>query len=153
MTEPKKRGRPRKVVKTEESINPDCEQATKGYVKALIRSTRDHTHEQMVDLGVCGSTAAIGWGATLGMWLLTLLSRGQYQLGNVFWFALTVATVCSIMFLELNEIGCSNTQRVTQSVPLQLKRGDTFCCTEWSAAKQEAFGRWWYSHHGTDECE
>jgi hypothetical protein len=49
MTEAKKRGRPKKEEKEEKVENPDCEPATKGFVKCLMRKyDNGHTHEQSV---------------------------------------------------------------------------------------------------------
>jgi hypothetical protein len=47
MAATKKRGRPKKVVEPVEQPNPDCEQATKGFVKCLMRKyDKNHTHKQ-----------------------------------------------------------------------------------------------------------
>lgn len=62
MTTPKRKvGRPRKVV---EEVNSDCEPASKGYVKCLLRKTRDHTHRgfPLYTIMFSGAIFAIGVG-------------------------------------------------------------------------------------------
>lgn len=44
------RGRPWKVVEPDATKNPDCEPATKGFVKCVVRKAAEHKHKFGFDL-------------------------------------------------------------------------------------------------------
>ena len=116
MTEPKRKaGRPRKVV---EEVNPDCEPATKGYVKCLLRKTRDHSHEQRVtESGCCTLVSAICWVYISLSWLWMCVSRGAYQWGTVHTVVFTIAVVCAILTLDRLGDNVVHTCCITQKEP------------------------------------
>lgn len=57
--------------KVPEVKNPDCEPATKGYVKCLIRRTAQHTHEMRGDCLFTLAFAILTWITTFTMYLCT----------------------------------------------------------------------------------
>ena len=44
--------------------NPDCEPATRGYVKCLLRKIHHHNHAQDICFGLTGIFAIVMWGVT-----------------------------------------------------------------------------------------
>ena len=61
MTDKKRDKNGKFAAKQKPPENPDCEPATKGYVKCLIRKTKDHNHPQDSKYFFTGVTAIIGW--------------------------------------------------------------------------------------------
>ena len=85
----------RKLEEEAKKRNPDREPATKGYVKCLIRNTREHTHRYN-DYPLLSSLGlGIGW--MVAIIILVAQSRsGLNSLGAVIAFALA----CTITFLD-----------------------------------------------------
>ena len=87
------------VIKESKKVkNPDCEPATKGYVKDLIRNTREHTHKSTISGFAMVVGLTLGWGATFitGIECLKNLSEhGMLWLGmfSLFSIAITIAFI------------------------------------------------------------
>ncbi len=128
MTAPTKRrvGRPRK-----QPENPDCEPATKGYVKCLMRKSLAHSHAQNVTFGVIASALVIGG-------LLTLcLALGEGQTWKALspqWFApmLMFTMSCLVVMIDLmrsdaERVCCNSTSGINEiqkyEPPCEPKRG------------------------------
>jgi len=101
--------------------NPDCEPATKGYVKSLIRKTRDHTHRGEWDgllttMALCG-----GWLITfiLGAFIMSGSSSVQ-ELGNKWFipfFLFSIAISC--MFVEFMNLYY---KEIEEATPKELQK-------------------------------
>ncbi len=93
-------GHPRKNAKKQE--NPDCDVATKGFVKCLMRKMTDiqHTHgttngEPAENIGI--ATMALTMASVIG-WLVT--SKAEYSnlvtmFATMFWISLVIFTACA----------------------------------------------------------
>jgi len=101
--------------------NPDCEPATKGYVKSLIRKTIDHTHIFVAEpfftvFGTVGGLLAtivfaMGFGTTQ-----YFIAWGWYPpVGPSIAFTLT----CFVVFLDSFE---SAVGRITDPIPTELQK-------------------------------
>jgi uncharacterized protein YacL len=81
-----KRGRPKKAAE-----NPDCEVATRGYVKCVARKTREHTHDNpnfVLSYGVIGLASAL---------LLSWFGAGEKLLSqiNIPTVLATITIICT----------------------------------------------------------
>ena len=110
-----------------EEYNPDHEPATKGFVKCLLRKTRDHTHEQNSTIGWCASGALIGGGYIIGSWFLSVLTRGQYVLGIEHAIIGTAAFVWFMVAADLHQLGEFETQYISQREPKVLNAYNPPC--------------------------
>jgi hypothetical protein len=99
--------------------NPDCDPATKGYVKDLMRKTRDHTH--MFDnfpffsiLGtVCGTAVTMGFLAGIGT-TPGFVAWGWYPpVGPSLAFTLA----CFVFFLDHSD---ASIERIREQIPNEL---------------------------------
>jgi len=111
MTTPTKRsvGRPRKNAKKQE--NPDCEVASKGYVKCLMRKALGHHHFQNVPFGVTAFAVIMG-----GLFTMCLsIGEGYWVTLSPQWFApmLMFTLACLVVMIDLMrgdaEHVCNNT--------------------------------------------
>lgn len=106
------RGRPRKdgqpVKSSSKPKNPDCEPASKAFVKCIARKMHSHTHEQSVD----GSLLLL---TTIGLWVIFLVDSYSHTTDTQFLseqaglvvFGMTI--VCSVLMIELYIIGTRRT--------------------------------------------
>lgn len=94
-------GRPRKNAKKQE--NPDCELATKGYVKCLMRKMTDLKHSH----AVCNpdQTENIGWvmAATAAVtpfcWMFSVRAGApnmETMFATIFWISALICLACSL---------------------------------------------------------
>lgn len=101
--------------------NPDCEPATKGYVKSLIRKTREHTHNGWWDGNLTTLMMAIGWFGCLVFGAMHFsISEECRNLGNQCFlpFALFAMAITCIYveFMNLKYEG------IKESTPKELYR-------------------------------
>jgi hypothetical protein len=101
--------------------NPDCEPATKGYVKSLIRKTREHTHHSRCDGSITVITLCGGWLITfiLGVFIMSGSSSAQ-ELGNKWFipfFLFSIAMTCTFCEFSALEV-----EEIKESTPTELYR-------------------------------
>jgi hypothetical protein len=103
------------------SKNPDCKPATRGYVKELMRKTREHTHEFTGEPFFTGFGALIGFVATIGFALgmgttPNFVAWGWYPpVGPSIAFTLA----CFMFFLDNVEISVKG---ISEPTPKELYR-------------------------------
>ena len=91
--------------------NPDCEPATKGYVKGLIRNTRGHEHEISCD----GSSTVI---CMIFGWVITIILGICHSEFFVPFLLFSVVITCIVY--ELMKLECKN--NVYGHVPYALQK-------------------------------
>lgn len=116
------RGRPRKdgqPAQASKPKNPDCEPATKGYVKCMIRTTRDHTHGQDIKSG------SVIFGVIFGtaIFLIAIFS-GDKELYATFTIPSALFTLgLSLVWWDLARTSDDyTTERISESEPECLKK-------------------------------
>ena len=77
--------------KKKEEKNPDCEPATKGYVKCLLRKTWNHTHEPYGDCRLLEASTIFGWVITVCAFRHFLL----YHVSGLFGSSSSVSSICT----------------------------------------------------------
>jgi hypothetical protein len=83
--------------------NPDCDPATKGYVKCLLRKTRDHTHQQMGGGNWIDLCAICGW-FTLAMVVVFINASRTSPFPEEWWAAITMFSIaCTAMAVDKYE--------------------------------------------------
>lgn len=94
--------------------NPDCDPATKGYVKCLLRKTWYHNHEQHVDGAPSGIAVMFGVMGTLLAFLCTFYSPAIpafESIGKAWLIPLFLFTIAmGVIFCELDAIASSYTE-------------------------------------------
>ena len=87
--------------------NPDCDPATKGYVKSLIGKTREHTHRFdnfsfFSSLGtLCGAAATLAFAMGMGTTPVFVAFAWYPPVGPSLAFTLA----CLVFFLDTSDIG------------------------------------------------
>jgi hypothetical protein len=102
--------------------NPDEEVATKGYVKCLIRKTRDHTHRNNVTIGYTGWLTACGF---LIIALSTIMScgTGRPTLSGEVWVTLLASTlICTAVTLDRINTNTETVQGVDGVEPYYIRK-------------------------------
>ena len=95
------RGRPRKdgqPVQSRKPENPDCEPATKGYVKCIARKTLKHQHKKDSCYGITLLGALVGW-----FWLLgnAMVIPTRQLTETHFYILLAATTVLTLLSIDL----------------------------------------------------
>jgi hypothetical protein len=112
--------------------NPDCEPATKGFVKCLMRETRQHTHHGYWD-GLFTSMSMIGgWfvsillGASCFSINKTLQSLGTQYFVPVLLFSIAMTCMyCELMSLEYTGVeGTTPTELQKYTPPAREKKDE-----------------------------
>jgi hypothetical protein len=126
MTQP--RSKDGKFAKKEE-YNPDHDPATKGYVKCLLRKTRDHTHVQ-VRAGNWVDVCAIGGWTTLAL-VYVLQHTGSAPFPAEWWAAIAMFSVaCTAMAIDKCEDENENTGSPDPSEPKCIREYKAPSCSE-----------------------
>lgn len=113
-----------------EEYNPDHDPATKGYVKCLLRKTRDHTHEQTANGDWCVLGAGMCWFYVIMSWFLSVVTMGKFVLGMEHAFGFMTALTLSIVALEFIDTGSSNTGSPDPSEPKCIREYTPPSCSE-----------------------
>jgi len=114
-----------KTVKKIEPQNPDMKLATRGYVKCLLRKTRNHQH--MLDLiGGCWWFLGLVFG-----WMFTIVIAvvGPGLVAST-WFPALVAfaLVCTIGFTECYQMDSEWTAGIKSDEPAEIKKWEPPKC-------------------------
>jgi hypothetical protein len=121
-------GRPRKNAKKQE--NPDCEVASKGYVKCLMRKMTDikHTHgttdgDTTEAIGI--ATMVLSFVSVIG-WLVA--SKAEYSnlvtmFSTIFWMSLVLFAACAC-----NSPVSINKEMMSDHIPDYLKKHEEPPC-------------------------
>ena len=105
--------------KTRKPENPDCEPATKGYVKCLIRKTRDHTHGH----DICWGATFLGMVGGFAFFLFVLLSGNKEAADTMLFPDLFFTLACALATLDLHITNNTNTTYgIEESEPEILKK-------------------------------
>jgi hypothetical protein len=101
--------------------NPDCEPATKGYVKCLMRKTRNHTHYGRWDgnfttLAMCG-----GWFSSLLFGACCFsIDKALQNIGNQYFIPVLLFSIAmTCMYCEFMKLEYTNVEGLT---PPELKK-------------------------------
>lgn len=103
--------------------NPDCEPATKGYVKSLLRKTRDHTHRSETDgLPIMLSTIG-GWFFTVICGACIVSNNGiSREFGDKYFVPFLLFSIAlTIIFYELGKIDICEVKE-NYNVPIELQK-------------------------------
>ena len=126
--EPKKRGRPRKTPVAPVPQNPDERVATRGYVKCVARTLREHNHRKDND-SICALIAAFAggmiWVFVILAQLLTFSSKGF--LPEWAYWALVLFTVVEVISVLDNSFEGDAYTYITHDTPeitKKLERGE-----------------------------
>lgn len=108
--------------KVKPTKNPDCEPATRGYVKSLIWTTRRHTHVSCWE----GTPTAIamlcgcGFSMVLGMCSLVSISDAAKNVGDRYFVPVLLFTiVICCMFCEFENL---KVEEIKESTPTELQK-------------------------------
>ena len=103
--------------------NPDCEPATRGYVKCLIRKTRGHTHDCEWDGSPTLFLMSTGWivSSILGA-LCFSIDKETQNIGNQYFVPVVLFTILiTCMFFEFMKLEVVKTDQYLPS-DLQIFR-------------------------------
>jgi hypothetical protein len=116
----------------EPTKNPDCEPATRGYVKCLLRKNLEHKHEQNTSGDLSIVVAAFGWVATTLAWSLSCLSNVSPSLLTVLdaWSVpLSLFSVAmTVVAFDMGYIGVSLTTSVEGECPKEIQKWQLPTC-------------------------
>jgi TM2 domain-containing membrane protein YozV len=101
--------------------NPDCEPATKGYVKCLMRKTREHTHNCQWDGSPTFLLMFAGWfgSVILGASCISI-DKGMQNIGNQYFVPVVLFTILiTCLFYEFMKL---EIVEINRSLPSDLKR-------------------------------
>ena len=99
--------------------NPDCDPATKGYVKCLLRKTREHTHV----LRFSGLPSGLGLIMGVGLSCVCIMDRFSNTHGTFFnQYAGLIFTFTAIMGCMFYEFINLKSEEVETPLPTELKR-------------------------------
>ena len=103
--------------------NPDCEPATKGYVKSLIGKTRDHDHTHISTWDGTPTLLAM-FGGCLGSTLLGAscisVSETARNLGNQYFVPVLLFTI--VMFCVFYEFRNIEIEEIKTPLPSELQK-------------------------------
>ncbi len=107
--------------KNKEEKNPDCETATKGYVKCLMRKTRQHTHDSTWDGKITLLLMMAGWLTTtiLGVCCFSLNKNSQ-NFGNQYFVSMLLFSI--VMTCIYHEFMNVNIKGINESTPSELEK-------------------------------
>lgn len=101
--------------------NPDCEPATKAYVKDLMRKTREHTHIMEGDGFPTIMSVAFGWIVTIGFGICILSKNLETcEIGNKYFVPFLLFSIA--MSCILYEIIQIKSKGIRGSTPHELYR-------------------------------
>jgi hypothetical protein len=86
--------------------NPDCDVATKGFVKKLFRMNDRHEHYTLIDLSCTKFCAEVGWIITLAMfglgYCLSPQNQNIPQCADIFPYAFVFSLVCTVILIDFS---------------------------------------------------